>query len=182
VDLAGGAPQRLTTDPGDEAAPSLSADGAWLYFASRRSGAWQVHRRRLATGEESQLTQDGGYAALESADGRWLYTSRIDRAGLWRRPARGGADELVTGALRPEDWASWGVSPAGVYWLTPSPGDAPPTVSLLRPGSASPATIATLHEMAWPGIDLAPDASQLLYSHLDHRDSNVVLLSLGPRP
>jgi hypothetical protein len=182
VDLDGGPPRRLTSHPGDELAPSVSRDGQWVYFASSHEGEWQLHKVGLTTGEERRVTEGGGYAALESPDGRFVYHTRIDRFGIWRMPAAGGPSERVTAALRPEDWASWGITDAGLYWLAPGAGDADPTLALLRPGAAAPETLASVHLLAWTGIELTPDARELLYSRLDHRDSNVVLLSLRPAP
>lgn len=181
VDVDGGPPRRVTTHPLDEAAPSWSADGAWIYFASRRDGDWQVRKIRAEGGEDVPVTERGGYAALESPDGRALYFTRIDRAGLWRRPVEGGAASLVTTDLRPEDWAAWGVVQGGVYWQLPPVGDAAPTVVLLEDGAREPRPLASLGEMAWPGLDLSPDRRRLLYSRLDRRESNLVLLTLRPR-
>src|ERR1019366_6859346 len=62
---------------------SWSRDGASLYFASNRTGEWQVWRRELATGRETQMTHHGGKAAFESFDGKTLYYSKLDGAGVW---------------------------------------------------------------------------------------------------
>jgi dipeptidyl aminopeptidase/acylaminoacyl peptidase len=181
VDLEGGPPRRVTSHPLDEAAPSWSADGAWIYFSSRRDGEWQVRKVRSEGSEDVPVTDSGGYAALESPDGRSLYFTRIDRAGLWRRPVTGGDLSLVTAELRPEDWAAWGVVEGGVYWQQPPVGDAAPTIVLLEDGASRPRPIASVPEMAWPGVDLARDGRKLLYSRLDRRESNLVLLTLRPR-
>ncbi len=179
VEVEGGAPRRLTSEATDEVAPSWSADGTSIVFGSRRDGSWQIHRARVDTGETRRLTDHGGYAALASPDGEWLYFSRIDHGGLWRMPTAGGAPSLVTTDVRPEDWASWGVVAAGVYWLSVPPGDADPTVMLLRPGASSAVALASIHDLAWPGIDLSSDGSTILFSRLDRHESNLVMMSLG---
>jgi hypothetical protein len=93
-------------------------------------------------------------------------------------PVAGGTASLITSDVRPEDWASWGVVAAGVYWLSVPPGDADPTVMLLRPGARSAVALASIHDLAWPGIDLSSDGSTILYSRLDRHESNLVMMSL----
>jgi hypothetical protein len=48
--------------------PSWSRDGNSIYFASNRTGRWQVWKHSVASGEESQVTRNGGCAVLESYD------------------------------------------------------------------------------------------------------------------
>jgi hypothetical protein len=52
-----------------------------------------------------QLTHNGGYSAQESFDGKMLcFTKGPSKAGLWRQPSGGGAEELVTAELRGANW------------------------------------------------------------------------------
>ena len=179
VDVAGGAPRRLTTAPVDESMPSYSADGGHLYFAARSSDHWQVRRLTLASGEIETIVEPG-FASLESPDGRWLYYSRSDQAGLWRRAVAGGDTLLVTSTVRPEDSTAWGVLADGVFWLEAAAEDEPPRVIVAGPDGTSPRALAKVPEMAWPGLDLSKDARRILYSRLGRHDSNILLLSLRP--
>jgi Tol biopolymer transport system component len=63
-----------------------SRDGTAVYFASNRTGSWQVWRRELATGREAQVTRHGGFAASESHDAKTLYYSRFEGGGIWSMP------------------------------------------------------------------------------------------------
>ena len=67
-------------------APNWSADGRWIYFASNRSGRWQIWRRPAEGGEAVQVTRKGGVTAFESSDGQWLYYAKSDTVGIWRTP------------------------------------------------------------------------------------------------
>jgi hypothetical protein len=176
VDTAGGVPAAVApagADPGGEVAPSWSRDGRSLYFASRRTGSWQVWRLRLASGERVQVTAGGGFAAHESADGRELLYSRLDRPGIWRHALAGGAgDSLVASGLAPGDWGSWTVAGGGIYYLDRSAE--PPVVQLLAEGASRPVRVAALTDLAWSGFAVAPGGRSLLYARSGRRECDVV--------
>jgi Tol biopolymer transport system component len=94
---------------------SWSRDGASLYFASNRTGEWQVWRRELATGRETQMTHHGGKAAFESFDGKTLYYSKLDGAGVWTVPVAGGEERRITQAPHLGYWGHFAVTDAGLY-------------------------------------------------------------------
>ena len=56
VDVQGGEPRRLTTDPAGDFNPRWSPDGAWLYFLSTRSGSSQVWQLAASGGTATQVT------------------------------------------------------------------------------------------------------------------------------
>ena len=90
-------------------APVWSADGSFIYFGSLRSGVWQIWKVDASGGRAArQVTDNGGYAAMESPDGHWLYVARLDRVGLWRRPVAGGPETLVSERVLAEQWPNWG--------------------------------------------------------------------------
>ena len=77
--------RRVTSAPSEDVVPSWSQDGKWIYFASNRSGAWQVWRTRSeGGGPDEQVTKLGGFAALETPDGAYLYYAKHRSSGeLW---------------------------------------------------------------------------------------------------
>ena len=179
VDLDGRGPHRLTNDAADDLAPSYSADGRAVYFASRRTGDWQIHRTDRSTGVTTAVTEQGGFAALESEDGAWLYHDRNDRGGLWRR--RAGAppeepSELVEAAVPAGDAAGFGVLPKGAYyWVAPATDTTPARVMFRQPPLA-PRVLTALPGMAWSGVDVSPDGKRVLYSRIGRNDSNIVVM------
>jgi Tol biopolymer transport system component len=68
VSVEGGPPRRFTTERSTDAAPSWSRDGRWIYFASDRTGTWQVWK-----------------VPAEGGDGRRLaYVQEFGDTNIWR--------------------------------------------------------------------------------------------------
>ena len=83
-----GVPQRVTADRADESVGRWSRDGRWIYFLSGRSGQAQIWKIRWTAsgpqGNAIQVTRNGGYMAVESPDGRFLYYSKPGpQPSLW---------------------------------------------------------------------------------------------------
>jgi len=87
----GGKPKRMTTDPANDGNPNWSRDGRWIYFDSHRTGEQQVWKIPEGGGDAIQVTQDGGFAPLESPDGKFIYyTKALEGTSVWRLPVEGG--------------------------------------------------------------------------------------------
>jgi Tol biopolymer transport system component/DNA-binding winged helix-turn-helix (wHTH) protein len=116
--IQGGAPRQLTTDESSNVCPSFSGDGKWIYFASGRTGEWQVWKIPATGGEAVQVTLHGGHAPLESDDGRYIYYAKNAFAypEVWQVPVEGGMEKLVSSSVRPYTWASWEVVEGGILF------------------------------------------------------------------
>jgi Tol biopolymer transport system component len=89
----GGKPKRLTNNPASDAITSWSRDGKWIYLASNRSGEYQSWKVPAGGGEAVRVTRKGGFEALESPDGQWVYYTKSDGASsLWKVPRDGGEE------------------------------------------------------------------------------------------
>jgi Tol biopolymer transport system component len=144
VDVATGQETRVGRDDDESRAPSFSRNGHWLYYSSvGKGGRRQLFRRAWPiAGVPEQLTDEGGFAALESTDGELLYFVRPDRRGLWRRsPAPGGDDTLVTPELAPIDWRNWDVSRDAVWFIMRAAGDATLARYVFATGRVSPGPV-----------------------------------------
>jgi Tol biopolymer transport system component/predicted Ser/Thr protein kinase len=96
ISANGGKSQRMTTDPANDGNPSWSRDGHWIYFDSARTGEQQVWKIPASGGEAIQVTRDGGFAPLESPDGKFLYyVKSLVETSLWKIPVEGGLGTKV---------------------------------------------------------------------------------------
>ena len=114
----GGRPRRITTETSNDVVPSWSRNGRFVYFASNRTGTRpEIWKAPVAGGEAQQVTKQGGFAAFESPDGKYLYYAKLDVAGLWRIPVEGGQESLVLDQLKPRQWGYWAVTDDGIYFI-----------------------------------------------------------------
>ena len=88
---SGGAPRRITTDPGADVVPVWSPDGAWIYFTSRRGGPPQTWRVERDGGLEEQVTTASGFRCAVFARRPVPAVQAGERVNtsLWRRPVQG---------------------------------------------------------------------------------------------
>ena len=119
ISADGGPPHRFVNDVADEAVASWSRDGHWIYYASNRSGAWQVWKRTVdGGGQPVQVTKNGGFAPLEAPDGKSIYYTRFDEHGVWEVPVVGGEETKV---LQDEPfkgyWGYFAVGRDGLYFI-----------------------------------------------------------------
>jgi Tol biopolymer transport system component len=172
----GGLPRRLTQSPGEKRAASWSRAGSWIYYSSNRSGDWQVWRMPVDGGEAMQITSRGGFASFESPDGKWLYFTKQAMPGLWRAPAGGGEEALVFAELHPVDWENWVVSAQGIYFVDRADPDRP-QLAFFDLATGRSRIIAPLPRLLYKsGLTLSPDGRTLLYTQIDHNESDLMLV------
>ena len=116
INASGGKPKRMTTDPANDGNPSWSGDGRWIYFDSARTGEQQVWKIPEAGGDAIQVTRDGGFAPLESADGKFIYyTKGLVDTSVWRLPVEGGQATKVLENL--SDLRNLVIVSKGIYFV-----------------------------------------------------------------
>jgi len=190
IAVSGGAPRRLTTDPGADVVPVWSPDGEWIYFTSRRTGPPQTWRVRPDGGSEEQVTTTGAFGAQFSLDGRFLvYGRERVNTSLWRRPVRGGSEEpalvdQLGQARTVVQFAFWRPTRNGIIYLerqSPDGAGHSPRF-LLQSYDASTRRIETLTSLQAPpalaagGLAVSPDDRRVLYTQIDQQRSDINLL------
>ena len=158
--------------------PSFSRDGKWIYFASDQSGDWQVWKVPVSGGGEGQptevqVTTNGGFAALESADGYVYYSkSRYPQPEICRVPVTGGAEACVLQHLRPRTWASWAVTREGIVFAEDLP-NGKPTLSLYDPAKRQVRDLVSLRSAPfWVGA--SADGKRAIMNDAEERQISMV--------
>jgi Tol biopolymer transport system component len=184
VRASGGKPVRLTKDPAEDNLPSWSRDGNWIYFTSLRSGRRQVWKVPAGGGEAVPVTKNGGFVAMESADGRSVYyTNRIDQApmtaadmpsmALWRIAVSGGEESRLLPSV---DWRAFAPVNNGIYFI-PEPGaDGKRFIQFLNFATGKVKMVATIPRPAYFGFSVSPDEHQILYAQVDELSSDLMLV------
>ena len=177
VDSRGGSPRRLTSAASSAEVPSWSRDGRWIYFASDRSGGWEVWKMPSAGGSAVQVTRRGGFAALESPDGKVLYYAKgLGVPGLWRIPTDGGEESELISSLEAGYWGYWAVVENGIYYLdmTATPGIAFFNVTTHRTTRVFDLEYRPAREA--PGLAVSPDQGTILYTQVDASSRDIILV------
>ena len=160
----------ITSGNYENLVPSWSSDGKSIYFATNRTGALQIWRRELASGRETQVTHHGGFAGFESYDGKTLYFSKFDGAGIWRIQVAGGEEQRLTQAPHLGYWGYFSVTEHGLY-LVDSDAKGGPAVMYYNFQSRQLKQILTLNG----GQHIFPWTANLGVS----RDGRTVVLAQG---
>ena len=178
VNAEGGPPRPITTGASYDGMPSWSRDGRWIYFASNRSGGWQVWKVPVEGGEAVQLTKNGGFRTCESPDGKFIYYSKLDASGLWRIPVEGGEESLILDQLQKGYFHAWAVVDRGIYFINPEPKP-PATIEFFSFATRRVSRIASLERESFKwGSTLAvsPDGRWILYTQTDQSGSDIMLV------
>jgi Tol biopolymer transport system component len=181
VSADGGKPRRLTDDVAEEIAPSWSRDGRWIYFESNRTGSTQVWKMPADGGEAIQVTKEGGSAAFESIDGKFLYyTKGHNVPGIWRAPVEGGEETLVLNTHKSGYWSAWTVVEEGIYFLTAEQRDRP-AIEFFSFAKGAVTEVAALGKPFKPwtnpeGLSVSPDGRWILYTQEDRADMDLMLV------
>jgi DNA-binding winged helix-turn-helix (wHTH) protein len=131
--------------------PSFSRDGKYVYFASERTDDWQIWKVPVAGGPAIQVTNGGGFAALESPDGNLYYTKSEGNPLIWKIAAAGGVESAVSPLVRPRTWSSWTVTKNGILLAVDLP-DGKTHLNLYDPARATMHELVTLQSAPhWMG-------------------------------
>jgi Tol biopolymer transport system component len=160
--------------------PSWSRDGKTLYYSSNQLDSFQIWSVQVdGEGNPSnatQITRGGGFGAVVSADGRYLYYSKgFTFTQLCRVSARGGLEEDVLGAFPFNRYpVNLAAGDRGLYfrgrgdtrgapvWLLPYAGGRPVLV-MMETAPPSPS-----------GLAVSPGDTELLLPVFAHASGDIV--------
>jgi hypothetical protein len=177
IGVIGSRPVRITSETSLDLVPSWSPDGQWIYFASDRSGAFQIWKVPVAGGAAVQVTFRGGFRPQPSIDGRSLYYM-ADFPGarrpnvLKRVPPGGGEEVALVEGVSPFFWS---VTKDGIYFLTPDQGR--DYVDRYDPVTRRRVRLGILPFQAAQNscgfISVSQDGRFLVANHVDRYESNL---------
>ena len=167
----GGAMTRLTNHPAHDTAPSWSRDGNWIYFGSNRGGEFQIWKMPSTGGDPVQLTHKGGYAALESCDGKDVYYARRRATdGIWRVPAAGGEETQVIPGI--DLWGNFAVTEKGIYFVPAEKG----TIQFYDFATRRVHIIAKINKPLQFGLNATDDGQSVIYTQMDRQMDELMLV------
>jgi len=122
-----------------------------------------------------QLTKYGGFCPLESIDGRFLFYGKVLERGLWRLPLSGGEEERILPDVAASG-SAFDVSRQGLYFIgSPNPGTEQKLAFLsFSTGRITP--LATINRPVDVGLGVSPDERLVLYTQVERRGSNLMLV------
>jgi Tol biopolymer transport system component/DNA-binding winged helix-turn-helix (wHTH) protein len=181
IGAEGGKPVRMSTHPANDGNPSWSRDGGWIYFDSRRTGEQQVWKIPATGGDAIQVTRDGGWAPLESPDGKFLYyTKDLSATTLWRVPLGGGQAAKVLEGL--STYLNLAIADKGIYFV---PQNAAPgsSIQFLDLQTNQIRRIASFEKPVgvgvgdyYGGLAISPDGRWILYTRADQGGAELRLV------
>jgi Tol biopolymer transport system component len=175
VEAAGGRSRQVVDHPSFNRVPSWSRDGRFLYFSSNRTGSDEIFRVPISGGEVTQVTDRGGYVALESADGSTLFYTKIggSPSHLFSRALAGGAERQVMNDLVFS--RAFDLRPDGVYYITRA-ADNEFFVKVFEFSSSKTRVITPLHGEPELGLSVSPDGKRIVYTLFEEGEADLMLV------
>ncbi|HEX4770533.1 MAG TPA: hypothetical protein VH351_06875 [Bryobacteraceae bacterium] len=186
VHSQGGRVRRLSTQSGNNVTPHWSPDGQWIFFASDRTGRFEVWKMPETGGPEIQVTKGGGNFPIVSQDGESLYYSKSGGSGnatLWRQPVTGGEETRTLDHLLFAH--SFAVGRKGIYFFQGQSTSAPSDDSVQESAplcfldfkTRQIKTLGSVQATNFAGhIAVSPDERSVLYGHDDGSGTDLMLV------
>ena len=170
-----GIPKPVVVDPAIKAfSPSYSHDGRWIYFASERTGRFEVWRIPPSGSSATLVTKNGGKSPVESPDGQFLFYVKTEgqEASLWCMPPEGGAERrVIDSAMREPGFA---VTAGGLCCIRyVDHPDRPAGIDFMNLRSSALKRVLTINmpqRFTGNGFSISPDGRWFLYVLYDFED------------
>jgi Tol biopolymer transport system component len=183
TEVAGGEPTRLTREESRDISPAWSPDGATIYFASDRSGTFQIWKMPAQGGPASPVSPGFGIEPQASADGQYIYYLSClppTPCPLKRIPATGGPETIVLDRVT---FSGWSVTSRGVYLLSRDQKN--DWLDLFDPATGERARLGSLPFKPNFGglfcgfVSVSPDGRSVVGNHVDRFDSNLMIMEIS---
>jgi hypothetical protein len=119
------------------------------------------------------MTHHGGMAAFESFDGKTLYYSKLEGAGVWSVPVAGGEERRVTQAPHLGYWGHFAVTEAGLY-LVDADAESGPTIMYydFQTRKIKPVLVLKQNPLAWTAnLSASRDGRTVLFVQAESKSA-----------
>jgi Tol biopolymer transport system component len=174
INVDGGAPRRLTDEPGQHTRPTWSRSGEWVYFSSARPEGRAIWRVPSHGGRAERVTSTGGAFGVESFDRTELiYKVNDAESALRAQPLNGGPSREVVPCVNSLYFA---VGSAGIYYAACGTGPER-ALHLLDPRTGQTRVLGTLRDVfrMTDRLAVSPDGKTILV-HKDSYSADLMLL------
>jgi serine/threonine protein kinase/Tol biopolymer transport system component len=175
IDSTGGRPRPVVQHPASDRIPNWSRDGKWIYFSSNRNGGRdEIFRVPASGGEPALITDQGGYVAVESVDGRILYYTKTGGGSspLFSRLLAGGGEQQVLPSVFSRAFA---VTAEGIYYTERADQAGMFPMKFFAFSTRQSRVLTRLPETPGFGLSVSPDGKKILYT-LASESSDLVLV------
>ncbi len=169
VDLAGGLPRRFLTGTTEAASPFWSENGHWIYFNTERPHA--IWKAPAEGGGASRLTAEGKDQSEPQEAMDRMRVFFYSEGNVWSASVNGGDERPVPGVPSNMRWAP---AQSGGYFVDGGPRHF--ALHYFDAATQHAHKIADFPNLfvMW-GPSLAPDGHALLFSGIEHSESDIML-------
>jgi WD40-like Beta Propeller Repeat len=176
IDADGGPSRRLTTQAGDQSAPTWSHDGRWIYFSGDQGTGCDIWRVPASGGTLERMTRGAsGRFACESADGKQLlFQPKEADSPLMAMALTGGEARQLVACVW---WGAFGAGPQGVYYVPCDPSADPP-VHVLDLETGRDRRLGMLEKLTERplGLSVSPDGQTIVYPRVTSENADLMLI------
>ena len=175
AEIATGRVREMNYDAVNDTAPSWSRDGKWIYFASQRTQALQIWKVPAEGGRAVQVTTRGGFAPLESPDGRFVLYTR-QGYGIWRLPVSGGEEQQIIPDTVAGAGSAYAPVSGGVYFVRDQATGKEEELVFFGYGSGRYTKVAGIARPVYLGLAISPSDGRFVYTVIDHSSCELMLV------
>jgi hypothetical protein len=144
MDADGSNQRQVTTDRGDQNAPTWSRDGQWVYFSWDQGDGRDVWRTPPGGGRKERVTHGGsGLIGWESVDGKsLLYQQKEGDVPLLMLPLGGGSPRQLIACVSP---GAFTIAATGIYYV-PCTQETDAPIHVMDPTTGTDRLLGTLQK------------------------------------
>jgi serine/threonine protein kinase len=161
IEAGGGRPNCLSSGKSNDNLPSWSLDGKSVYFASDRTGRYEIWRVPAGGGPALRMTDNGGFFAFESTDRRGLFYTKTSSRSLFTKLLDGGPERKVLDTV-----FGGGFVPVedGIFYLGDPGSDRQHPIQFYNFSTGTSRLLTKVKGPLGMGLSVSPDRNTILFT------------------